>query len=515
MPPRISKTPSVEGNALDTYVKGGFLSIPNLIGAAIGNFINSLLSLLPFGIGNGLQGLADTLNSTNNTATGAVQQIVQVRQQVIAFDIKSPVAGWISINPTEYPSFPRALLMMQFTVSGGGNNNAQISRQADPETGYEQATVFNATTLFYAYVRIPVDNELTALNFYAAGTPSALHVRVYPMAANGDLLDAITPESPNLGAAVVNARHTSIAWTFPEPVIVEAGSWVAIGFRCVGTCRLAAQDFFDPIPPDGFFPIKLSSLTNRASGVALPESIPQNELAWTTGTVPYVAIGNNILEIPNKRNLSDNFDRPDTSAIIGVAPLGPGWSARRTGPGITAMSGMKIRDNAAVWSGDDDGRSENTQTTPLTTEHVLSYVHIGDPKPTAYSHFFIASNATGTSGIKVAWRRDEISLWKKTGMTYPSGDSLTAPVARTLAYGDSIELQLGEWVDNVFFPDVVLVRHNGAEIIRVNVPDTLVPRGAGKRYVGCGVHRAPFQSSTPILDWQAFDIPDVEMPEVP
>ena len=462
-----------------------------------------------------MRGTEQTATNAQNTATGAVQQVVQIKQQIVAFDIKSPVAGWISINPTEYPSFPRALLTMQFTVSGGDSSSANISRQADPETSYEQATPFVATTQFYAYIRIPVDNELTALNFYAKGTPSALHVRVYPMAANGDLLDAITPESPHLGSEMNASRHTSIAWTFPEPVIVEAGSWVAIGFRCVGTCRLAAQDFFDPIPPDGFFPIKLSATTNLASGVSLPNSLTQGELSWASGTVPYVAIGNNILEVPNKRNLSDNFDRPDTSAAVGIPPLGPGWSARRTGPGLTSTSGMKIRDNAAVWNGDDDGRMESTQTSPLTTEHVLSYVHIGDPKPTAYSHMFIASNATGTSGLKVAWRKDGIGLWKKTGMTYPAADVLVPLVARTLAYGDSIELQLGEYVDDVFYPDVVLVRHNGAEIIRTTVSTAVVPRGAGRRYVGCGVHRAPFQSSTPILDWTAYDVPDTELPEAP
>lgn len=505
---------------------GGFGSVISAIGAAINKFISDLLMGLK-GATGGLVDLTGFIKQTDvkatnavNTANGAQQQIgnvvKEVTQKIAVFDIKSPTAGWIAINGTEWPSIPRALLLMQraptsTSTTGSHSHSINSSGTRTGTDGSHSHTISNTlsdpqgtlalTQHRYAYIRVPVDTQLTGLNFYAKGTPTGVFCRLYTMAPTGDLT-AVTPESGNLAGLLVSAKHTATPWNF-EAILVEAGTWIAVGFRVTGTTvALAGVEMFDPEPPAGFYPIKLGSYDTVAAGAVLPESLTESgNLLWDDGFVAYVAVGNNIVVAHPKRYFADDGDRADTSTFPSI---GENWTIK--GPPQT--SGIFIKKNAFTWSGGDNGYNTAIYHSPLTTDKAYSTIHLGPPisatATTAESRFLLRSNSTYTSGITFAFKVGSMEL---QNMTAYNTFTTHLAISRTWVAGDKIDMQVGTDT-NV---NEVIVWHNDVEIMRTVMTQN---SGPGFRYGGIGVRRAPFQNSPSILDWLMYDIPDVEPPVV-
>lgn len=503
-----------------------------LFGTLFGGFVQGITGFISFlvfalkGVTGGLIDLTGSLKATDikadtaiNTATGAAQTVVnvqkEIKQIITVFDIKSPTALWITRNPTEYPSFPWSELDMQPTDVNipahrhRENNQTGINAFTDNTTigsvavrmTRDPEAVMNATLQRFAFIRIPDDTPLTGLNFYAKGAPTDLRAKVFLMSATGDQTE-LTPESGNLASLLTTSNHTATPWNF-DPVIVEAGSIVGIRFSCVGNITIAGKDLFDPEPPPGFYPAQLGATTALASGTAAPASIAESELTWT-GFVPWVAIGNNIVVVQPKRFFEDNFDRDDSGGLFGI---GGSWS----------ISGnVGIRSNDLAFISGTDGLGYALYTRPLTTDYQLHGCRVGllpDPAQSQVSFAALLFRCTQnrSTGLRVAFRRGAIILQSIANQTNFTN---LVSTSRTLAVGDSIQAQQGEWVDEpsgpVFYPDRVLVFHNGIEIIRTDVTAATVPYGPQRRYGGLGQERTPFQNSPRIQDWFESDISEVE-----
>jgi hypothetical protein len=524
-----------------SLLDGGLIGlVTKLINSFIGNLFNGVntgttpgggIDLFP-GLPNLVEilfGTKQTATNANanattaiNTANGAAQTVVNVQKEVIqkiaVFDIKSPTAGWIAINGTEWPSIPRALLLMQ-RKSGStslASSHSHTIPSSGTRTGSDGSHSHSVTTTLtdpedtlaltqhrFAYIRIPVDTQLTGLNFYAKGTPTGVFARLYTMSATGDLT-AVTPESSNLAGLLVAGKHTATPWNF-DAILVEAGTWVAVGFRVTGTTvTLAGVEMFDPEPPAGFYPIKLGAYDTVTAGTALPESLTESgNLLWDDGFVPYVAVGNNIVVAQPKRYFADNGDRADTPALF--PNIGDNWLVN----GPLQSSGIYIRSNAFAWSGGDNGVNTALYRSPLTTDKAYSTIHLGVPASatatTAFSRFIMRSNSTCKSGIAFAFKVGSMELQI---MTAYSTFATHLVLSRTWAVGDKIDMQVGTDA-NV---NEVIVWHNDIEIFRTVMTQN---SGPGYRYGGIGVSRTPFQSSPSILDWLMYDIPDVEPPSTP
>ncbi|MFY2788439.1 hypothetical protein [Rhodococcus sp. MALMAid1271] len=505
----------------------------NGIPGVIGFFIDQLVSALVFGlkgITGGLIDLTGALKATDtkadtaiNTATGAAQTVVNVQKEIIqkiaVFDIRSPTPGYVAINGTEWPSIPHSdLKMLADEVKIPRHRHKENNQTGsfaytdyDPSVGTNDVAVqmtrlpeklLPANQQWFAFIRVPVDTALSGLNFYARGTPTELYTRVYSMSPTGDMA-ALTPTSPNLASLLTNAEHISTPTNF-EDAIVEAGTWVAVRFWSVGTVHLAGTENFTPERPSGFYPRQISATTAISSASAAPDTIAESDVTWPvypSGFVPYVAVGNNIVVAQPKRFFEDNFDREDAGGLF--SGIGGSWS--------TSLN-VGIRSNDLAYISTSDGIGHAIYTKPLTTDYQLHGCRVGllpDPgqSQVAFSRMYFRCTQNRSTGLCVAFRQGAIILQSVASQsTFTNLVSTT----RTLALTDSIQTQEGEWVDEVFYPDRVLVFHNGVEIIRTDVTNATVPYGPQRRYGGLGLQRTPFQNSPRIMDWFESDISDVE-----
>jgi hypothetical protein len=514
-------------NSLETNFFGSWIS--NMFGGFL-NGVLGLVSALVFGlkgISGGLIDLTGALKATDqkadtavNTANGAAQTVVTVQKEVVqkfaVFDIRSPTPGYVAINGTEWPSIPHSDLEMGVTVLDVGTFAKTQTTDGESPHAHRMSHVHPtaltavpekqlvAAQQWFAFIRIPVDTALSGLNFYARGIPTDLRTRVYSVSPTGDL-SALTPESGNLAGLLVNTQHTSTPTNFDD-ALIEAGTWVAVRFRVVGTVFIAGKEKFAPERPQGFYPRQLNATTALASGTVSPDSIPESNLTWPTypsGFVPYVAVGNNIVVSQPKRFFEDNFDRADSNAF----GVGGNWSN---------SFAAGIQSNELGYTTTSDGKAYALYSKPLTTDYQLHGCRVGLlPDPTkeqvAFTALLFRCTQNRSTGLRVAFRRGAIILQTITsGTTFANLVSTT----RTIELTDSIQAQQGEWVDEasgpVFYPDRVLVFHNGVEIIRTDVPSSVVPYGPQRRYGGLGLERTPFQNSPRVMDWFESDISEVE-----
>ncbi|WP_032376713.1 hypothetical protein [Rhodococcoides fascians] len=502
-----------------------------LIDTMFGGFINGIVGFISSfvfglkGVTGGLIDLTGFLKATDNkatnavnTATGAAQTVVNVQKEIIqkiaVFDIRSPTPGYVAINGTEWPSIPHSDLEMGATVVELGTFHETGTQQGSGTSHTHRDNHTHATVLtrvpeksmaaaqqWFAFIRIPIDTPLSGLNFYARGTPTDLRTRVYSVSATGDLT-ALTPESGNLASLLTSAQHTSTPTNFDD-ALVEAGTWVCVRFRVVGTVFIAGAEKFAPERPAGFYPRQLNATTALASGTVSPDSIAESSLTWPvypSGFVPYVAVGNNIVVAQPKRFFEDNFDREDAGGLFGI---GNSWST---------ATNVGIRSNDLAYITTSDGKGYALYTKPLTTDYQLHGCRVGllpdpaDPQ-VAYAALLFRCTQNRSTGLRVAFRRGSIILQSIANQTTFTN---IVPTTRTLVVGDSIQAQQGEWVGEVFYPDRVLVFHNGIEIIRTDVTNATVPYGPQRRYGGLGMERTPFQNSPRVQDWFESDISTVE-----
>lgn len=531
------KNPTVNNFAKgqdNLWGSGGFLGfltqgIFGIIGG-VSDFIGGLL-----GVRNKANSADAKADTAINTATGAAQTVVNVQKEIIqkiaVFDIRSPTPGYVAINGTEWPSIPHSDLEMLAADSTAnstgstGSTDLGSHNHSMPSTGSNTGNrdlgnhshslgshshnipltrlpekLVPTNQQWFAFIRVPVDTALSGLNFYARGTPTDLYTRVYSVSPTGDMT-ALTAESPNLASLLVNTSHTSTPTNFDD-AIVEAGTWVAVRFRAVGTVYIAGKEKFTPERPAGFYPRQISATTAISSSTASPDSIAESAVSWPvypSGFVAYVAVGNNIVVAQPKRFFEDNFDREDAGGLFGI---GGSWST---------TTSVGIRSNDLAFISTSDGLGYALYTKPLTTDYQLHGCRVGLLPDSAQSQVAFAAllfrcTQNRSTGLRVAFRRGSIILQSIANRTTFTN---LVSTSRTLAVGDSVQAQQGEWVGEVFYPDRVLVFHNGVEIIRTDVTSSTVPYGPQRRYGGLGLERTPFQNSPRIQDWFEADISDV------
>lgn len=522
---RKAETTAPVKNSLETNFFGSWIS--NMFGGFF-NGVLGLISSLVFGlkgITGGLIDLTGALKATDqkatsavNTANGAVSTVVTVQKEIVqkfaVFDIRSPVPLYVALNRTEWPSISwESAFDMQAndvnipahkhkennqTGSFATTDDTTIGSVPVRMTGIPEKAMTGVLQRF-AFIVVPVDTPLSGLNFYARGTPTDLRTRVYLMAPTGDM-SQLTPESTNLAGLLVSANHTATPVAFSD-VIVEAGSIVVVRFSVVGTVYLMGRQKAVVEPPAGFYPKHIGATSALPSGTAAPDFIAESSISWADGFVVYVAIGNNIVVAQPKRVWDDTFDREDSGGLFGI---GNSWSG---------STNVGIRDNELGYITDSDGLGYQLYSKPLTTEYQLHRIRVGllpltDRAQSALSRLYFRCTQNRSTGLCVAFRQGLIVLQTVSGQT--TFANVTPNVSRTLATGDTIEVQQGEKVDGVYYPDRVLVRHNGIEIIRTDVPSATVPYGPQRRYGALGFQRTPFQNSPRVMDWVEADISDIE-----
>lgn len=468
MPPRISKTPSVEGNPLDTYVKGGFLSIPNLIGGAINNFINSLIGLLPFGIGNGLNGLANSLNVVHVAAQSAADDVKLVEQQIgqklSYFDVRSNVPLWQSIHPIGFQSICRSDLKMQ-PNDRTGSTSSDSSHTHAITMGKNPEQIIPTNVPWGAAIRCEGDLEIGLVLFYARGVAgTVLRLRLYTMSAQG-ALTPLTPLSPDFGGQLLNVNHSEFQWVLDTKVLVGAGDIVVCLAHSPGTIYLAGVDIFDPLPFPGFYPSKI--------GLSVPAGAPGSSYATQDvsyqGFAPFFSIEPDLGQSGQLRQYADNFNtgldktKYNVSTSVASQPVGA--------------------DGQLTWSSSSDGRSILTYYSPLSRDEIDGNFHVGFV-PTA-------GNANAVSRVMVRARGDATKGFSMGfSQTRYQFEFATAVDTYTLigTYGKVPEIN--DYVQFFIVGEQYIVYVNGVEAFNQTISVANVPLGQGNRYVSVSVRRA-------------------------
>lgn len=467
MTPRISKTPSVEGNQLDTYVKGGFLSIPNLIGSAINNFINSLISLLPFGVGNGLGGLADSINVVHTAAQDAADQVVIIEQQIgqklSYFDVRSNVPLWQSIHPIGFQSICRSDLKMQNALRTGSTNGDGSHSHSIGTRDPEGAVVINVPT--GAAIRCEGDLEIGLVLFYAKGAPGTVFkVRLYTMTPQG-AITPITPLSPDFGGQLLNAAHSEFQWVLDTKILVAAGDIVVCVAHASAAIFLAGVDIFDPLPYPGFYPSKI--------GVALPAGSPGS--SYTTaqvsyqGFAPFFSIEPDLGQSVQLRQFAENFNAGLDKSKYNIS---------------TSVASQPVVDTGQLtWSSSSDGRSILTYYSPLSRDEIDGNFHVGlvpsAGNAGAISRVLVRARGDATRGFSIGFSQTQYRFEYATAVdTY----------ALVGTYG--AVPQQNDYVQFFIAGEHYKVYVNGALAFEGDVSVTNVPLGQGNRYVSLSVRRA-------------------------
>lgn len=472
------------------------------IGKGIGDFINALISLLPFGIGQGLTGLADTLNNTHETAEGAIEQVYIVEQQVgnklSYFDVRSNVPLWQSIHPIGFQSIPRAMLRMDYSGSGSdshthGNNgsgSASVSiNLAKVDPGFSFAT----GVAYGAAIRCEGNMSLGLVQFYAKGTATDLRVVLHKMAANGTTT-VIEAASPNLAGLIFNARHSEIQWILEDSIAVEAGDVVIPFVYANDTIALAGIDIFDPLPMPGFYPQKIGcSAASSAVGSGLATSAVSYQ-----GNTPFFSIEPEVGQAVVKRQVYDTFNRPNTTSF-------PDYNHS------TSVSGEpEIVNNELRWNSGSDGRAILTFLQPLASDTIDGQFVVGTWGGTntgAITRMVVMGTGSATKGLSIAavpgtGYRLEYTTAVDTYVTID-----TSTLGGTPQPSDLIQFFIAG--------DFVKVFRQGNLIFDTTVSASLVPRGPGNRYVSVSVRRNAGAingtNNSPHLDsFFAQDTPDPE-----
>lgn len=465
----------------DLFGGNGILGI---IATAIGNFIQALINLLPFGIGEGLTGLADSLASVDTKADTAIDTVTVISQQVTAFDVKTNRPIGETITPLGYGPYAHSQLTM-LTATQTGTTNAPDSgvhshtmpATRDPEKSFTNVTVVT-------FIRVTSDDAIKLMYFYAKGTPTSLVARFYRMSADGNLSELLGTSS-NIASSILSSWTTQLI-TFPEEALVQTGDILGMCLSVSGTVMLAGIEKFDPAPIPGFNPAKNGAVLATTSPGS---TVSVGSLDFTSGWITYMEASRSIGQEAVKRAIADNFDRANGA-------LGPSWSLQETG------SGMRIVGLAAAWSGTTDGYSNALYTTPLTTSKTRGRMIIGSVNSSAtgrYAGAIVRCNAARSSWGGVFFDADEICIVKGTG-----ANSFT--VLHTFAI-TPVATDILDWNLTDAHWELLL---NGAVLFDEDI--STIAHGVSNRYEGVYASRNSFQSSGSIASWLANDIQDEEVP---
>lgn len=466
------------------------------ISKGIGDFINALINLLPFGIGQGLTGLADSLGTVDDKASGAIEQVYIIEQQVgdklSYFDVRSNVPLWQSIHPVGFQTVPRAMLQMDYGGSdshshgsdGSGSATVTLPR-VDPGFSFATGTAYGGA------IRCEGNMSVGLVQFYAKGTATDLRIMLCKMSANGSMT-AISPMSENFSGLIFNARYAEIQWLIADKIAVEAGDIIVPFAWANATVSIAGVDIFDPLPMPGFYPQKI--------GLSVPSSLMGNSIDTAQvsyqGNTPFFSIEPEFGQAVVKRQVYDNFNRADTTSF-------PDYNYS-----VNVSAGVAIRNGELRWDKTSDGKALLTFLQPLASDTIDGQFVVGSFAGTntpSVTRVILQGTGSATKGLSIA-------IVPNTGYRLEYATAVdTYTIIETSTFGGAPKT--GDLIQFFKVGEAIKVFRQGNLIFDKVVPVSQVPIGPGNRYITVSPRRSGgafgANNNSPYLDsYFAQDTPD-------
>lgn len=381
-------------------------------------------------------------------------------QKANIVDVPNDIPMWQTMNPTEDPSIPRINL-------------------ASAVSGHDPFFSITAGKMEMAFIRSPRKRIYNTVGFIVDNTMSStapIFVAVYRMTNFGELV--IEWASTNIQGLITNQRQ-EIRLDIPTPLIAEGGEYFAVGILQTGATRkLCGVSMPDIAVPENSFPLKMKA-TSLGGQSSPPNGIPRHEIDFTGTWIPWVCLGEKVLQgPPSPLRYMDDFERGNSGN------LGPGWAQR---------GDIGVKSGRATTIQQTDGIRTALHTYPLNYDDHWVDAKFGTASLANYTVLILRGNSQFTRGFGVSVSRNDLSFVRCTGVNQYS--FVGSKFSNGIRDGDVIRVEVEGDVFSVY-------RNN--TFLR-SITDTGSPKGIGYRFFGMSMARSVFTSSPEIDRIEARD----------
>lgn len=463
-----------------------------------------------------------------DNADAIAQANLQIGTKADPESVPTDVPGWVTLNPVEDATFPRADLAPIPTivndksgtqVDDNGGTHKHLHNAAITWVDPVYTTALNRLDVGYVNAtRARIYNTLGVV--IAAGPISGLanfRLHVFKMGRDEatkrptGVLTRLWSSDPLQSAFSTSAQDVRVE--MPVDIIASKGDWFAVVVHQTGsgtTRGLLGKQTASIAATPGVHPTRLGM--NRSGEAAIPNTLSPAQLDTSSTWIPWVCMGQTLGII--KVIFTDLFDRAD------AATLGSNWAAYGVGMDIRSNVARCKRINYGNLKDRKEDHTQAVYVSQLSTDSQSVMVRVGafdrsqsnlEDNPRIQAAVRSNANMTRCVTVGIRWGIVEIRAYTDAN---PSGKTMNS-TNRTWGPNDKVELRVTDvYSGSVFQHSQFVVYVNGAAVI--DWPDLAkeTSRGPGFRRAGFetgNIHRGAIFGyihipSPDVLDWEAKDL---------
>lgn len=441
--------------------------------------------------------------------------------------VPTDVPGWVTLNPVEDATFPRADLVPIPTISNGGKTSSVYADGwHDHTVGIVWSDPIYTTVLgrldigYINATRARIYNTLGVV--IAAGPITGLanfRLHVYKMGRDEDtqrptgVLTWLWSSPPAGLQGTFSTSAQDIRVELPMDIKAAKGDWFAVVVHQTGsgvTRGLLGKQTAAIAAMPGVHPTRLGM--NRSGESTVPATLTPSQLDTSSTWVPWVCMGQTLGII--KVTFTDLFDRAD------AATLGSNWAVYGVGMDIRSNVARCKRINYGNLKDRKEDHTQAVYVSQLSTNSQSVTVRIGsfdrsqsnlEDNPRVQAAVRSNANMTRCVTVGIRWGIVEIRAYTDAN---PSGKTMNS-TNRTWGPNDKVELRVTDvYAGGVFQHSHFVVYVNNGAV--VDWPDLAneTSRGPGFRRAGFetgNIHRGAIFGyihipSPDVIDWEAKDL---------
>lgn len=450
-------------------------------------------------------------NDLQNQGTAIVGLATTIDGKANYYDIPNNQPYWMTTNPLEDVTFPRADLdnsPKAVNIWGGDNGRyvrpVQLNINGTPDIAVTTEPFYwpIPNTWEIAFIRAPRDRIYNQVSFMLGApdkTPAAAcKVVVGKMSLQtgkvGDLIplwqvEDITPSTSNL-------KHQRVLQLGQDFEARAGEPWFVAILQGAGSVKpIGGKNLNDIIAPELVFPPKQKASVTFPNAIAastglgffgeIPVGIARNELSFADNWVPWCSLGEAVVQgAAPALYYDEDFNLPDQNGY------GPAWYTTGQNQGISS--------GAAVSKGTKDGLRSAQYVFALNyDDQEVEGQSTGSIDNNAPATLFLRTSLNMRSGVGFQFSNSRVELYSFIG-GYPSGVVSRKSSNYTVPNGALLRIRA---VGNVYTAYV-----NGDLALSWTDSGNVMPKGSAYRFWGFGVSRSAFFNSS---GWGSLTASDI------
>ncbi|RDI32468.1 hypothetical protein DEU38_103201 [Rhodococcus sp. AG1013] len=454
-------------------------------------------------------------------ATAIAEANLQIGTKADPESVPTDVPGWVTLNPVEDATFPRADLAPMPTIVNGDTSNASEGFHSHKHnasiTWMDPVYTTALNRLDIGYINATRARIYNTLGVVIAAGPTtglaAFRLHVFKMGRDATTkrptgeLTRLWSSDPLQGTFSASAQDVRV--DMPNDIISAKGDWYAVVVHQTGsgtTRHLLGKNTASIAAMSGVHPTRLGM--NRSGQSAISETLSPAQLDTSSTWIPWVCLGQTFGLV--KVSFVDLFDRADAST------LGSNWSVYGVGMDVRSGVAQSKRPNYGnLATRTDYIRAVYVSQLSTDTQSVSAKITGFDRsnvniEENPRSQVALHSNADMTRYVAVGirWGLIEIRAYSNANPGGVTKNSTT----RTWSPGDVVELHATDDAGTGKTQFVAYV--NGSSVLSWTDTTDETSRGAGYRRTGfetANVHRGAIFTyvhipSVGIDEWKAKDL---------